>query len=344
MQLLESPRWSGQTLAIIPKQGGEVLLYLSLFSDLRAIYLEGALAGQPCEAWFPAGMTQTTLRETYREIVSDLTAMFLTQDGVEDQHLNAAFNRAKNNNRFAINVLAEAVLSEWTSTPLPMVLALRTSLLARAIGWGSRRPNRMRAGQVLLRGPIERTHSLVRYSKLLRQEDYARLEDPSDHSHFGYLTVPEAHLLGLFCDDTIAELAQMTVQGKFLAFNARRGCLVENCSLPVEARLVREQVSSRVVLPEWAFRSPTPQGQSEAADVMGHLFPQRSHDSKLRSDALGRRWRREQRKSVLYSPASRGDASDELLARLLLRWGSLTKQQKRELFAQMEATVEKLKT
>ncbi|WP_144409357.1 hypothetical protein [Pseudoxanthomonas suwonensis] len=309
MRLLESPRWTGQELCIRRHRPNGVLLRFSLGADRRAIHLETALAGRQHGAWFPKGMTQTTLRAIYRELVSDLLdQVYLAHDGPEDQHPNPGFNRAKNGNRFAINVLAEAILSEWTATPLPTsALALRTPLLVRAIGWGEDRPLRVRTGQVLLHGPTERTHSLAHYDALLRKEDYARLAKPTDDECVGYLTLPEARLLGLSCSETITVLTRMTAQGRFLAFDARRGCLVENRSLPQQAHLTPEQVPTSVMLPAWAFRPPPSLGMNAVSDELRDLLGAKSPDSKLRDAARQRRRHRNERNNVRFSPARRGD-------------------------------------
>jgi hypothetical protein len=305
--LLDGPRWIGQDLSIVHTRPHWVLLNLSLGSDRRAVHLEAALAGRRRGAWFPKGMTQTTLRETYQEIVSDLLAQVeLAHDGPEDQLPHPGFNREQNGNRFAINVLTEAILSEWTNTPLPTsVLAQRTTLLVRVIGWGEGRPSFVRAGQVLFRGPIERMRPLVRYATLLRPKDYAQLARPMEASHVGYLTLPEARLLGVPCRETVTRIAQMTAQGQFLAFDARRGCLVENPFLPIQARLAPEQAPREVILPEWAFRPPLAHAQVAVSDELRQLFGPKSPDMELRWAARQRRWRREERKGVRFRPSTR---------------------------------------
>lgn len=311
VRLLEGRSWHSRALGIAPDRGYRVLLYLSLGADRRAIHLEAALAGRRRGTWFPNGMTQDSLRAIYREIVSDLLSQFcLDCRGPEEQRPSPGFNRAHNSIRFAINVLAEAILSEWTNTPLPTsALALRTSLLVRAIGWGTERPPHLMDGQVLLRGPSERRHPLGNYASLLRQEDFARLARPAASRQVGYLTLPEARLLGLSCSDTVTALAQLTTLGQFLAFDARRGRLVENRYLPAQARLAPEQAPERVLLPAWAFRPSTPPEQKMMSyDDLHDFFGPRSPDSKLRWTARQRRQLRNERKRVIFHFARSGGA------------------------------------
>jgi hypothetical protein len=311
VSLLEGRRWDSGHLFIAPAKGYRVLLHLSLGADRRAIHLEAALAGRRRGTWFPKGMTQDTLRTIYREIVSDLLSQFyMDRSGPKEQRPSPGFNCALNFNRFTINVLAEAVLSEWTGTPLPTsALALRTPLLMRAIGWGEGRPTHVKGGQVLLRGPSERTHPLVNYTSLLRQEDFARLARPEAGRHVGYLTLPEARLLGSSCSEAVSALTQLTTLGQFLAFDARRGCLVENRHLPAQARLAPEQAPEHVLLPAWAFRPSTPPEQEMVSyDDLHDVFGARSPDSKLRWTARQRRQLRKERKHVIFHSVRSGNA------------------------------------
>lgn len=306
--LVGSQRWTGQDLSIVQSWPRWVHEF-SLGSDHRAVHLEAALAGRRDDAWFPKGMTQTALRAIYRQIVSDLLVQnYLALNGPEDQLPHPGFIHEQIGNRFAINVLAEAILSEWTNTPLPTsALANRTSLLVRAIGWGEGHPPFVRPGQVLFRGPIERWCTLERYAALLRPEDYAQLAQPTNGYHVGYLTLPEARLLGLPLRKTVMFLAQMVAQGQFLAFDARRGRLVENPLFPVKARLAPEQASKEVILPAFAYRPPKARAQLEVSIDWHPRFGPKSPDMELRLAARGRRERREERKSVRFYPEAASD-------------------------------------
>ncbi len=306
--LLESPRWTGRRVDIVKTRPHGVLLTFELGADRRAIYLEAALAGRRRGAWFPKGLTNTSLREIYSRIVSDLLGQFyLAHDGPAEQLPNPGFNRAQNGNRFAINVLAEAILSVWTNTPLPAsAFALRTQLLVRAIGWGEGRPPGAHTNHMLFSGPSERVQLLTHYAERLRADDYARLIAPEDKPHRGYLTLPEARLIGLQVSDTVRLLSRMTQQGQFLAFDARNGRLTENTCLPIDARLAPGSVSNDVILPAWACRPPTPPRQNVAADALRYLFEPRTDDLKLRLTALRRRCHRQERKSVRFCPMCPG--------------------------------------
>lgn len=299
IHLLDRPRWTGYHLLTAHKCSFKSLLNLSLGSDHRAIHLEAALAGKHRGAWFPEGMTQSTLRAIYREIVSDLLNQFYfagTEPG--DQQPHPGFNRALNINRFVINVLAEAILSEWTQTPLPTpALARRTSLLVRAIGWGEANPPCVRAGQLLFRGPTERARPLARYAALLRPRDYARLSQPTAKEHVPYMTLPEARLLGLPHQETVNDLARMTMRGQFLTFDARRGRLVENRFLPVQARLQSDEVPADVVLPAWAVQPPAHM-PAEELYVFRNILEPEPYEMQLRSAAIERGRRRKKQKSV----------------------------------------------
>jgi hypothetical protein len=125
---------------------------------------------------------------------------------------------------------------------------------------------------------------------------------PEDKPHRGYLTLPEARLIGLPVSDTVRLLSRMTQQGQFLAFDARNGLLTENTRLPTHARLAPGSVSNGVVLPTWAYRPPTPPRENAVADALRYMFEPRTNDLKLRLTALSRRCRREERKSVRFCP------------------------------------------
>ncbi len=307
-RLLVGPRWSGGELRIILRSPAWSPVKFSLGSDHRAVHLEAALAGRRPGFWFPKGMNQASLRTIYREIISDLLdQVFLAYDGPEDQLPHPSFNHQNNDNRFAINVLAEAILSEWTNTPLPTsAMAQRTSLLVRAIGWGERKPPFVRAGQVLFRGPIERTPSLMRYEKYLTSKHFVRLSRPTDGNRTGYLTLPEARLLGLDCSEAVTSLKRMVGRGQFLAFNARRGSLVENPHLPSQARLVPPSHPEEMILPGWAFRDLPPREHTNDNGWLRDLLAlELSPDTKLRQIATRRR-QREERTWVRFCPEARG--------------------------------------
>lgn len=120
-KLLLSSSWSGAEVALMHKRPFGAMLALGLHGDRRAIHLEAALDEENRQAaWFPKGLTDQSLRDLYQTIVTDLLAQFyLRRDGPLEERPNSGFNRSLNPNRFSINVLAEAILSEWTQTPLP---------------------------------------------------------------------------------------------------------------------------------------------------------------------------------------------------------------------------------
>lgn len=304
VDLLDSPMWNCQDLTIVLTRPHGFLLHLSLASDHRAIHLEAALAGRQRGVWFPEGMDLSSLRATYREIVSDLLAQFyLERGGSEDQHPNPGFNRAHNGNRFAINVLAEAILSDWTGSPLPeTAMCRRTGLLVRAIGWGESRPPRVRAGQVLIEGPSRRKHSLDQYSQWLPSKMYDQLVKPMDDEHVGYLTLPEARLLGLSCSVIVSSLRRMVAQGQFLAFEARHGCLTENSYLPESARLRPGQEPTGAILPMWAFRSVPVPTLKDSSGELCNLFEIPSANMAVRKRARIRRILQEEKTSVRFCP------------------------------------------
>ena len=308
--LLDGPSWSGQELDIIHRRPHGVLLTFELGTDRRAIHLEAALAGRQHAPWFPHGLSNASLRLIYRDLVSDLLHQFyFSREGSPECLPNPGFTRALNSNRFAINVLVEAILSVWTHTPLPEpALAPRTQLLVRAIGWGAARPPKAGANHVLFRGPSERDTALAGYAKYLRAKDYAGLAAADAEEQWGYLTLPEARLIGLECSDTVRHLAQLTRQGQFLAFDGRRGRLTENPYLPDRARLPRERDNPVVILPAWAYRLPTPPPPLPVPDALRLTFRRPPEEVALRWKAIARRWRREERKTVRFSPTRRDAA------------------------------------
>lgn len=297
-------RWSGRELDIILHRPNHVLLTLALGADRRAIHLEAALAGRRHAVWYPKGLTNASLREIYRGLVADLLQQFLLScEGTHEQLPHPGFNRALNANRFAINVFVEAILSVWTDTPLPdSALALRTQVLVRAIGWGRERPADGRANHVLFRGPRQRVTSLADYAKHLRASDYARIAAAEADKHWGYLTLPEARLIGLRCRDSVGHLATLTRQGQFLAFDGRRGVITENKNLPDRARLSPEYRSKEMILPAWAYQSQKQTPACSIGEAARYLFSEPPADVALRLKAQARRSRREERKSLRFSP------------------------------------------
>lgn len=302
ISLFDGSRWVGQNLSIVHTRPRKTLLTFSLGADHRAIHLEAAIEGRGRGTWFPKGLNNAALRATYRDIVSDLLHQFdLARDDPENHLPNPGFNRALNGNRFAINVLAEAILSVWTNTPLPTCASkLRTPLLVRAIGWSEGRPPTPRLGQVLFRAPTKRFCSLVRYSQHLRCDDYARLIEAAEVNHPGYLTLPEARLIGLSVSASLRWLTQKTREGQFLAFDARRGCVVENKFLPEQTRLLPPTGFEDVLLPSWAYRSPlSPEQKKWGEELLSFLHPE-SNKGKMYWTALHRRSRREEKQTTWF--------------------------------------------
>lgn len=307
---LGRPTWTGRNLLAVPSlRDNAPLLNVVLGRDRRAIHLEGALDGKRRGVWFPKGMTRTTLRATYLEIVGDLLhELRFRTTGLEEQQTLPGFNCESIENRFVINVLAEAILSEWTQTPLPMpVMARRTKLLVRTIGWGETYPPFVRPGQVLVRCPTERERPLVHYASLLGAETFAKLPASSAAYHSGYITLPEARVLGMFLRRIVRDLAEMTEQGQFLAFDARRGRVVENPlllrreGLAGGASPVATPVQVHMIVPAWDLQPPS-EGKVELAYPLAKLFPL-PPDAHLRRAASLRRWHRKARKGAYFCPA-----------------------------------------
>ena len=300
---LGRPRWNGRYLAIMVKRVPLPVLDFSLGNDRRAIHLESALEGRCPGAWYPNGMTASSLREIYGRIVSALLAQFyLPKDGLEDEHPNPGFNRAINANRFAVNVMAEAILSVWTHTPLPaQVLAQRTHLLVRAIGWSSEMPDRYKLGQVLFRGPSKRTAPLMGYTDLLPSGHYSKLVGAASDCQWGHLTLPEARVLGMNVSKQLAWLSTLTRQGYFLSFDGRDGCLTKNPFLPEQDRLEpRAAEPHGAILPAWAFRPSRPMTRADVLFSRRRLFGPASPEEALIERAYARRSKRQERGVVRY--------------------------------------------
>jgi hypothetical protein len=125
----------------------------------RAVHLENALSGytfSDYRRWHPRGLDAATLREVYAAIVKALVMQFSIDllpsvAGEIDiarqrdpkrfssavwAHLGM-FYRFIPKVRFSINVLAEAILAEWTKSPLPGEAGSHacTQQLVKAIGW-----------------------------------------------------------------------------------------------------------------------------------------------------------------------------------------------------------------
>ena len=259
---LAAPYWNGNEIRIVIKNLFAVVLVLDLHGDHRAIHLESALADEKkAGAWFPRGLDASSLRDAYRAIVTDLISQFyMEREGTPEGLPSGEFNRELNPNRFAVNAMAEAVLSEWTNTPLPKCASAQsTDLLVRAIGWGKGLPTVLRRGQVLVRGPLGRSLQLTRYQTLFDPGQHQNLLNPTTNEHWGYFTLPEARRLGIDICSAVRWLAELTRKGQFLAFDVRAGCLTENVALKKEFRLQPKDAEPyKLILPSWAFGPTEP--------------------------------------------------------------------------------------
>ena len=254
-----APNWSGDKIEIFVSRRSPAALELNLWGSRRAIHLESALAENKQEGtWFPQGLNASSIRDVYRTIVTDLMSQFYIEFGAPAGFPSEQFKRQLNPNRFAINVLAEAILSEWTSTPLPSSASAQSSkLLVRAIGWGLGVPAILRRGQVLFRGPSERRRRLAHYERILGSILYQNVSSPCLDRHCGHFTLPEARRLGLNLERSLQWLAELTRRGQFQRFDAKAGLLTEDMMLPEEFRLQPEEARPyNLILPAWAFAPP----------------------------------------------------------------------------------------
>ena len=120
-KIISMPAWSGRYIGIPGKRGHRSAFVIPLYGDQRAIHLESALShGASARGWSPKGLDETRLRATYRQIVADLLRQFhFDKDEPGNLFPSSVFNQERNFIRFSINAMAEAILSEWTKTPLP---------------------------------------------------------------------------------------------------------------------------------------------------------------------------------------------------------------------------------
>lgn len=148
------PVWEGREIGIFPQiQGRGCRFAFSIGDDRRAMHLEAAMgASQASEpAWFPRGHSTSSLREAYAVLSESLCRQFLLgqPSGCPNTRSLSILPTLPAEHRYAINVIAEAVLSDWTDSPLPESAdPKRTSLIVRAIGWALPRPQDMRANRL----------------------------------------------------------------------------------------------------------------------------------------------------------------------------------------------------
>lgn len=133
----------------------QVTTFRASFTGRRAVHLENALSQLtffPSRRWRPLGLSMPTLRTVYSAIVKALMKQF-SVDHWEKIEGPPQFNPIRFNSRvwkdlgmfsrlipevrFSINVLVEAILSDWTKSPLPGEAGSHASTqqLVRAIGW-----------------------------------------------------------------------------------------------------------------------------------------------------------------------------------------------------------------
>jgi hypothetical protein len=304
--LLSTPVWSNGDIRLSRKRPYHAALSIGLYGDRRAIHLEEALATGPRRAvWFPKGLGASSLRWIYPEIVNDLMNEFYLQfDRGTVELPDPRFNDKLNSYRFAVNAMAEAILSVWTNTPLPdCASAQRTHLIVRAIGWGDNRPAAIRRGQVLFSSPYERTCDLSPYKAMLRPRQYQKLSNPTKRKHRGYFTLSEARQLGFNVASALHWLSDLTRKGQFLAFHAKSGRLSENVALPEGLRLQPADAEHyRLVLPEWAFGPPKPKTPVVRSKKDRTMFEQPSPEPDLLGKALRRRETADSQRNVRFQP------------------------------------------
>jgi hypothetical protein len=143
--------------------GYRIPLSIDLFHDCRAVYLEEALEDISTSEWQPRGFDQVSLHRAYA-IISWLLQLEFGTKTLEDAHrqqfwgtgvsyipglpvrkrlLMEYWSEPRRLSTRHMNILAEAILSAWTNTPLPRLSAERTAILVKIAGWeigGSRLP------------------------------------------------------------------------------------------------------------------------------------------------------------------------------------------------------------
>ncbi len=311
--VLLEPLWSREHVLLINKSAFHPILDFSLYGDRRAIYLESALAeGQASAVWFPRGITEKQLRYVYQAIVVDLLSQFhFDTNGPEDEHPSSGFNRSLNLTRFSINVLAEAIISEWTRTPLPgSALSRRTSLLVRAIGWCVTSSVRPHPDKVLIGISTRRDMDLSRYFQLLPKTTFTEVFGDSNAKPSNErFTFSECRCLGIDTTNEIEWLIERTREGDFLAFDPQSGILTRNPwppnpqgppSVPAELR--------HLFVPAWVG-APTVQRNRMPPTLVGTDYLQLNRCIR----------RRKLRHTVRFDPLSINDTASILLAVQRLR-------------------------
>ncbi|MFC5741584.1 TniQ family protein [Dyella tabacisoli] len=189
LRCLEYPQWSTlDTLhlnpegiglpSILEKYGSNALS----ITDRRGIHIQNALEPHTSKRfWYPHGFDPTFLRSAYAVIVKALQKQFS-----KDQHRVPResrswhespyrfkqdvwrdlgfFFRLDPSERFSINVLAEAILSTWTNSPLPIGVFAhrRTQTLVDAIGWA---PGDFQPAKRLHISPLESLKQQVEFEQ-----------------------------------------------------------------------------------------------------------------------------------------------------------------------------------
>ena len=299
--VLERSVWTRQGAGLLIKRPFRICFAIPLYDDRRAVHLEAALAeGREAASWFPRGLDEESLRFAYRKIIEKLLDQFFVCDECSEELPAPAFNRALNNVRFTLNVFAEAILSQWTNTPLPgCASAQRTALVVRAIGWGKSEPDEIRTGQILFRGEIVRPRTRSLHEALFPTSLFGLPVLPATHDRFTYFKLSEARQLGLDVHSRLSWLADLTRKGQFLALDLRGGHLTRNRALPDAFRLDYEAVAERGVrLPAWACASPKPAPRTAdlyRAEEMGRFWP---------PEAWRRHMKKGRRKCIRFDPAA----------------------------------------
>lgn len=292
--------WQGRELGIWSfGRGRKLYLDLAIGKDHRAVHLERALEVGECaqrDGWFPAGFDGLSLRHAYAAIVRALLEQFYfghVDDDPEQEATDVATTRQlgaflwlPNPIRYAINVLAEAVVADWSDTPLPDVArAFRTRLLLHAIGW-SREPLPPAAADYVRLCPyIPAPHPrrLANCARHFAQADGQVLLANHPASRQGF-TRRQAEAIGANTA-SFDRLHQLTALGRLGWFEPRRGILQPRVGAVPLSRDEFQGLSD-LRLPAWVEQFPQPTRPELRALASQLLLRQRRDEDDDNADAL----------------------------------------------------------
>lgn len=276
-EVLDHRAWG--SLVIFLNRHCEPYARINITGERRAVHLESALATSEATSgytkWFPRGLTCASLMSTYCALITALMDQLevvpwrqsvASESSASNDDPLVAFGRLPAIRQFGINVCVEAILAEWSKTPLPAkhALARRTELIVRVLGWGCRGASSRHPDAVLFGVPrqcIMPTFGILKTSFGNANECTSVPGEPrATDSLLIWLTKQDADLLGWGwqCRSEASVIAHLARAGRLGSYDERHGRLKRTLYPIPMSEVEIDAINSRSLrLPSWCERELT---------------------------------------------------------------------------------------